>query len=356
MIILKLLVLILMLVVVPVLVGLVPAHFLNQDMKTPGNIYILGYLLMFATLEVVGIPITLLFVYNAYFILISVYGAILLAWSALGVFLEWRNIRQGSLLAFKDNWIQSIRTLSKESMVYAVLLAGLLIFQFVMVFVLASMDADDFFYNSQALSAQSYGTLYRMSADTGRTMQLDIRHGMALFPIYQAFLSSISGIHVAIVSHKIMPLVLIPLSYGLTFKLSQLLFPQRREAQLLFVLLLNVWRIFGYVSYFTSETFFLLRTWQGKSFSGNFVLPAVIWLFLLRYETEQRKTGWFYMALALLVLTSGSGSSLAVLLTCGLIVLMSLLFLFRKRSLGNFVKELLCCAPGLLYIGIYLLA
>lgn len=356
MIILKISVLILLLLVIPYLVGLVPSHFLTPDMKTPGNILVMGYLLMFATLEVVGIPITFIFVYDAYYILISVFGACLLGWSALGVILERKHVLKSFSSEYRAPKISFIKSSSIETKVYWVLIGALFVLQIVMVFVLASMDADDFFFNSQALSAQSYGTLYRMSSDTGRTMPLDIRHGMALFPIYQAFVSTLSGIHVAIVSHKVMPLVLIPLSYVIVFKTGRSLFPKKKEAQYLFLLLMNVWRIFGYVSYYTSETFFLLRTWQGKSFAGNFILPAVIWLFLVRYEKNLESNKWFYLSLVLLVLAGGSGSSLAVLLTCGLIALMSVLFLFRKRNFKNFFLELLTCVPGLAYIVIYVLA
>ena len=356
MIILKILVLVMLLLVVPFLVGLVPSHFLTPDMKTPGSILIMGYLLMLATLEVVGIPITLLFVYNAYYILITVFGICLLLWSALGIVLERKHLLKALKSEYIIPKISFIKTSSIESKVYWGLIGAVFVLQIVMVFVLASMDADDFFFNSQALSAQSYGTLYRMSSDTGRTMPLDIRHGMALFPIFQAFVSSLSGIHVAIVSHKVMPLILIPLSYLLVFKTGRVLFPQKKEAQYLFLLLMNVWRIFGYVSYYTSETFFLLRTWQGKSFAGNFIFPAVIWLFLVRYEKNLESNKWFYISLLLAVMAGGSGSSLAVLLTCGLIALMSLLFLLRRRNLKNFLLELLTCVPGLIYIVVYVLA
>ena len=75
----------------------------------------------------------------------------------------------------------------------------------------------------------------------------------------------------------------------------------------MFMLLLGLWQVFGNISLYTTETFFLTRTWQGKSFAGNFVIPAVIWIFLQLYEEEKRLIWW--VLLGVLNLAGGASSS-----------------------------------------------
>ena len=348
MIILQITVLILSLLAVPILIGLLPLGLNKTSSCSISSALIWGYVITFAAVEVVGIPIVLLMDYSGYHVFAITFGTVLLLLALAGFLLGRKKIKRPCL-------ILSFKSLSREAKIYIFILILCIGFQLVMGFVLSSMDADDFYYNAQALQAQQYDVLYRIDVNTGRSSALDIRHALALFPIYQAFLSSISGIHVVILAHKIMPLVLIPLSYLLIFKIARKLFPQRIELQLIFTILINFWRVFGHVSYFTTETFFLLRTWQGKSVAGNLIIPAIFYIFILMYENEDKIPKYLYALLTTLVLASGASSSLAVMLSCGLIGLLASIFLIIKHNFRRFFGQLLCCVPGMIYIVLYIL-
>ena len=119
----------------------------------------------------------------------------------------------------------------------------------------------------------------------------------------------------------------------------------------MFMLLLGLWQVFGNISLYTTETFFLTRTWQGKSFAGNFVIPAVIWIFLQLYEEEKRLIWW--VLLGVLNLAGGASSSLAVLLSCLMTAGFGFLFALKEKKFSVLVKAGLTCIPGGVYVVLY---
>lgn len=357
MIILKVIGLIFFLIIMPSIVGLVPQYYLKRKSNFE-DILIYGYLFMLSILELVGIPIVVLTNEGGYRLFLMLFSLVLFAVGIWGIVLNRRYLKK----YFRSNPIkkkvEAFLDDSLETKIYFGLIVIVVLLQLVMIFVFASMDADDFYYNAQALTAQQFGTMYRIDANTGRSTQLDIRHAMALFPMWQAYVSSMTGIHVAILAHKVIPLILIPLSYFLVYRISQILFPSKKELQMIFTFLMNIWRIFGFVSYFTTETFFLLRTWQGKSFAGNFIFPAILWIFLKIYgrKTKTKNTTKWYLLLSLAILASGSSSSLAVMLSCILTGILGLIFLIRTGNIRAFIYQLLSCLPGMVYVAIYIIA
>ena len=385
------------LVAVFLLFALVPAaglplrHYASTEYKSIGWTVVFGFLTTLTLLELVGIPVELSVNYNGYLVFVIIFGIVLLAMAVWGILLFRKDKREKLAAGAKTakdvkpadgakapGLLKRINErYSVEAVVYFCLLILAIAFQLAMVFFKASMDADDFYYNSQALSAQTYKTMYRIDADTGRNIPIDIRHAMALFPMFEAFISSLSGLHVLVLTHKVMPFFLIPLSYFICYLIGKELFPQNRAKSLLFVLLLNVWRVFGFISYFTTETFFLLRTWQGKSVAGNIIFPLIVLVFLKMYsgkkdntETEttdesanedanvgvNRGKNILYILLAMLIWSSGAASSLAVLIAVGLTVVLAVLFLIYKRDRKDFLKTLACTVPGIIYMLVYLLA
>ena len=364
MIVLKILSLVFLLVVLPTLAGILPLHFFKDKQRSFGKAIILGYLVLLAVLEIIGIPIVLCFVYTGYIFLIVLFMVLLLFIVVLGLHITYRDYsharkNDNKFFGIKQMLMDDLATLknsSTECRIYMIIIGLLLVFQIVQALRLASYDVDDAFYNAYAKSAQQYGTLYRVDPSTGRSFQLDMRHAMALFPIFQAIVSSLSGIHLLIVSHKIMPIVLIPLSYIVICEMSKVLFSQSREKQMLFVLLINVFRLFGNISEYTTETFFYIRTWQGKSLAGNFVIPLLLWLFLCMWDDRDNKEGIVYWVLiGVTVIAGGASSSLAVLLTCGMIMLYATLSCIREKNIRTLWKALLSCVPGMLYIIVYIL-
>lgn len=352
MIIVKVCSLILWLLVVPFCMGLLPMPLLEKRLRTPGVALVAGYILVFTILELVGIPVVLLAVYNGLTTFMKAFTPLLVLGALAGILLTWRSRKNGYELNF--HWASDFKETSLEEKVMLVLFLVLVGFQLYMSFTRASFDGDDAYYGAQALIAQQIDTLYRVNPYTGRSAPLDVRHCLALFPIWEAYIGSMSGIHATVICHSVVSLILIPLTYILYYQIGKALLGEKKELLPMFMILMALWQMFGNISIFTTETFFLTRTWQGKSFAGNFVIPAVIWIFLCLFKKEDTRKKGLWILLAALNLAGGASSSLAILLSCLMTLGLSVLFALRERKPGVLIKAGLTCVPGGIYVLLYL--
>lgn len=340
------------LLVIPFGMGLFVSCVIPGRDRTPGAVFITGYLLLLALFELAGIPVVLLVTYDSFTLLSRIFMALSIAAAAAGFVLMIRKtVREEGYFAGGEGTFGRI---TLEEGLYWLLFLALLGFQLYMAFTRASFDGDDAYYGAQAVIAQQIDTLYRVNPYTGRSAPLDVRHCLALFPIWEAYIGSMSGIHATIICHSVAPLILIPLTYILYCHLGKELLKEKKELLPMFLVLIALWQMFGNISIYTTETFFLTRTWQGKSFAGNFVIPAVIWIFLCLMEEKNTGKKGFWLLLACLNFAGGASSSLAILLSCLMTAGFSLLFAIRERKLGILIKGALSCVPGGVYVLLYI--
>lgn len=374
MIVVKIVCLILWLVIISFCMGMLFFPLVGKSFRTPGAALIAGYIFMFTLLELIGIPVVLLAVYNGFSMFVYLFTPCTLVFAAAGVLLalyrkkqSGANIYEMSRAAVRPD--STKKQIPLEGKIVFGLFLILLGFQLYMAFTQASFDGDDAYYGAHAVAAQQLDTLYRVNPYTGRSAPLDVRHGLALFPIWEAYVGRMSGIHATIISHTIVPLIFIPLTYILYYQIGKILLRKRKDLLPMFMVVIALWQIFGNISIYTPETFFLTRTWQGKSFAGSFVIPAVIWIFLCLFASEEeqevsdnfkifnnsgeRKTG-FWVMLACLNFAGGASSSLAVLLSSLMSVGFAVLFALRERRFSILIKTGLCCIPGGIYVLLYL--
>ena len=392
MIILKMIGLVFWLMVIPVGFGLLfrkspKREHLPKKLQTAGVTLLIGYLLLFALLEMVGIPIMLLSVYHGYSRMVILYAAlqILGAGAGYGFWIyrgkKTRKTNLSGALKETDHflWLRRAPYDSWEGRIFLVLFLLLVGFQLYMAFTRASFDGDDAYYVVQALTAQQTDTLYRIDPNRGVSMPLDARHALALFPIWEAFVGTMCGIHATVMAHSVAPLFLIPLTYLIYYEIGRELFCNKKRLLPMFMVLMALWQMFGNVSIYTTETFFLTRTWQGKSFAGNFIIPAVFWIFLCLFREEEREnqqkldlgaeadaegknrkiqrenSGSLWILLTLLNLAAGASSSLAVLLSCALTMGLGMLLTIRSRRFRNLLYAGLSCALGGIYVILYMM-
>ena len=129
----------------------------------------------------------------------------------------------------------------------------------------AFFDGDDAYYVAQSVITDETNVLYRILPYTGLTTTLDVRHALASLPVWEAYLARVTGIHAAIIAHSVLPLLLIPLTYIVYFRIGQRLFRGQGRKTAAFLIVVGILQIFGNTSIYTNATFFLMRTWQGKS-------------------------------------------------------------------------------------------
>lgn len=356
------------LLAVPFCMGLLPLPLLEKRFRTPGTALVAGYILLFTLLELVGIPVVLLAVYNGFTLFTRLFTVFIVLCAIAGIFVTLGGRSRGRTLNF-DIMAGWMDTALEEKLVFILFLL-IVGFQLYMAFTRASFDGDDAYYGVHAVTAQQIGSLYRNNPYTGRSAPLDVRHALAVFPVWEAYAGRMSGVHATIVAHTIVPLILIPLTYILYFQIGRVLLKKRKDLLPMFMVVIALWQMFGNISIYTPETFFLTRTWQGKSFAGSFVIPAVLWIFLGLFaaEDEQRGLGMlrisgsgkkkeagFWVLLACLNFAGGASSSLAILLSCLMSAGFAVLFTVRERRFDILVKAGLCCVPGGIYVLLYVL-
>lgn len=361
---------------VPFCIGLIPANLIPRVKRSPGFVLLSGYFGMWALFEISAVPAVLWVKYDNFKAASAAFTVLSLLAAAAGLLLMYRNGRAGNS---KEGAAAFVKRLSFAEWIEWLLFFALLGFQLYKAVACASFDGDDAYYVVESLIAQESNVMYRILPYTGRPTDLDVRHALAVFPMWVAFVSVRADVHATIVSHVAMPLVLIPLTYLLYFEIGRLLFAGRQDSVVggsekesgafhrenlpVFMIIMAMFQIFGNVSIYTNETFFLTRTWQGKAVAGSLVIPALIWVFLMLYGEEKeindnsvrnkrRKSG-IWMLFVFVHMTAGVCSSIAVFLSCILTALTAFFLAFTKRDGKILLKMGAACLPSVIYMGIY---
>lgn len=349
---------------IPFCIGFVPARFIPENRRTPITVLLAGYLLMWALFEVVTVPAVILIQYDNFIFVLRWFMAAAIALAAAGIiirYMDWKNADAAK------NWFDfsgiKPSALSMEAKIEWLLFLLLAGFQLYMAFTRASFDGDDAYYVVQSLMAQQNGSMYKNLPYTGRSSSLDIRHALAVFPMWVAFVSVKADLHATVVSHIVMPLVLIPLSYFVYYEIAKALFVSRKEGNAsgenvpVFMIIMALFQMFGNVSIYTNETFFLTRTWQGKAVAASVVIPMMFLLLLWLYDGVKRQKGQsagLWIMLVCLNMTAGVCSSLAVFLVTLLLAAAAFCLMVVEKDWKIPLKLGLTCIPNLLYVILYL--
>ncbi len=117
-----------------------------------------------------------------------------------------------------------------------------------------------------------------------------------------------------------------------------------------------LFQMFGNVSIYTNETFFLTRTWQGKAVAGSLIIPAVLWLLLCIYDRMREKEhvdAGLWILFVCVNMTAGICSSIAIFLVSILIAVTAFVLMLMERDFKVLLKFGAACIPNLVYMGIY---
>lgn len=353
----------------PFLTGLLPVSLLPCQKRRIPLVVLSGYLATFALFELVGLPVLIWTATGDFKLLVRLFLILDLIWILAGCV---RCGRTGGLrLPYLADRALSItrkpatdsaksapfgrRIASDADIVFWWIIFLLLLgFQLYMSYTRASFDGDDAYYVAQTLQTWQTDTMYYYVPYTGVTTSLDGRHAMALMPMWIAFIARICGTHSTIVTHSMMPLILIPVVdivlYQLASELTRDLPRQSQERRLPAIMIVcAVLQIFGNSSIYTPETFLIMRTWQGKTMFACLLLPALFVLLLRVLRFDRSEARWCWLTLVLLNLAAGFCTSLAPALISGLFLLAALLIRILKRQKGFLLAALAACIPGILY-------
>ena len=355
MIVLNILSLIFWLWILPVCLGFVPARLLDREKKLISLPLVCGYALEWFVFQMLAVPVILLQTKVSFFDLtfLTWIYALTLAFLAVGAVVYCRKKREEIDFKFR------IEPFSWGKLGKAFFVVFWIIFavQVLGILFLAFADGDDAYYVAVATIAEKSGKMYLIPAYTGGSGEMDLRHSMAPMPIWIAFISRVTGVHVATVAHVAFPVVLLLVTYGVYACIGQVLCGEKRDMIPLFLSLCGLLILFGNYSLKTTETFLLTRTAQGKAILGNVIFPFAILLLLLLIGKLAQKEDTNVIQWFMLIMLSGGACLCSGLGGVLIIVLYGVTGFYASLCFRrwNILSRLLsCCLPALLCIALYL--
>lgn len=341
------------LVGIPLLTGAIPAFFTAGRKHSLAFMWTSGYMISWALFQLMTVPVVLLHIPQGFVIVVRLFAGCSLALAAMGMFLMLRSRKKRISLTLA-------RGESRESVmphrIYWGIFAVLTALQLVLAVVMNYRDGDDAYYVAVSTLTESSDTMYELMPYSMGGTGLDLRHGLAPFPIWIAFLARISGIRVVSVAHVAVPLALISTTYLIYYQIGRLLFDKKREKLPLFLCFTAILTIFGNYSIYTAENFMLARSRQGKSALGSIVIPMIILLYFLildQVEKGQKNQWMLWLLLGTAVMAACLCTTLGTMLTCLLLGITGVCSGLVYKKPGLVVRTGLCCIPAAVYAVLY---
>ncbi len=350
MIVLGIFILFILLLVVPAVVG---AGFVNVDKKAKKLpfMWICGQIVLWAGFQLISVPVIL--AKASFNIVVAVFSAYTLVLLGMGSFFLLKNKDKKQLHS-----VEHITGAKKWYKPAWVVFAALLLFQLFQAVFMVYADGDDAFYVAISGMAENSNTMYQQIAYTGWPSALDVRHGMAPFPVWIAWLTRLSGIKAVSVNHIAVPLALISMTYAIYYLLGCKLFAKKKEVVPVFLIFTELLVLFGDYSFYTVENFMIARSRQGKAALGSIIIPALFLLLLIlleKLQEGQRPSPGYWILLGAAMTAGCLCSTMGALLVCMLIGITGLCSAVCYKQWKFLFPMAACCIPCVVYAGLYLI-
>lgn len=309
-------------------------------------LWISGQMLLWAGFQLICVPVIL--TEGRLEKVVLWYGVYITGLLAVSAVLWFRN-HKGP----KAVWTQKP---DREVVILWVIFGVLLLLQLVLAVVMVYNDGDDAYYVAISTAAQESGKMYQKLPYTGMSTELDVRHGLAPFPIWIAWLSQMTGIATVAVAKTLLPVALISMTYGVFYLIGSRGLSQGKNLPL-FLICTEVLVLFGDYSFYTVENFMIARSRQGKAALGSILIPMIFFLLLLlfrRLQEKQKITVGFWILLTAVMTSCCLASTMGALLACMLVGVAGICGAIAYKNRKILPPLAACCVPCIIYAGMYL--
>lgn len=309
-------------------------------------LWISGQILLWAGFQVICVPVIL--TEGRLEKVVLWYGVYITGLLVVSAVLWFRN-HKGP----KAVWTQKP---DREAVILWVIFGVLLLLQLVLAVVMVYNDGDDAYYVAISTAAQESGKMYQKLPYTGMSTELDVRHGLAPFPIWIAWLSQMTGIATVAVAKTLLPVALISMTYGVFYLIGSRGLSQGKNLPL-FLICTEVLVLFGDYSFYTVENFMIARSRQGKAALGSILIPMIFFLLLLlfrRLQEKQKITVGFWILLTAVMTSCCLASTMGALLACMLVGTAGICGAIAYQNRKLLLPLAACCVPCIIYAGMYL--
>lgn len=309
------------------------------------NAYVYGWIAVIALFEAVCVPyVAALGKFSSFCTVYTVSVVALAVCSAAAALVVWKKNKGKQDACGKEG----IAGWAKALWVLVILSVAA---QMVFLFFFNHMDGDDSYYVAESVIIDFFDTMFQRDSYTGLPHGLDVRHALATQPVFVTWLSRMCGLHAATTAHAVLGPVFLGTMYGVQAMIGRALFSQKRDYVPVFLLILQVWYLWGNVSIFTPETFLYTRTWQGKALFANIIVPLV---FYLIYKLMEEWRGIYVVLLSLASVAGIFTTTAAVFLLAALFGITLLYCLVTEKERKKCRRLLWCFLPEIVYGSVYL--
>lgn len=317
----------------------------KSEVFSLAEIFLNGLLRLFASFEVIVLPFIFLRIKFSYFFYF--YCALL---TVVIIFSIIKYARYSYKFIGKE--VRKFISILDLPLIAAIIM---IIFQMSMLAFYMHLDADDAMYVATAATTLKTDTMYQYAADTGIPLTtMPSRYILSPFPIFAAFLGKLFFIHPTIIAHTILAPLMTGFAYLVYYLIGSLIFKKKKGTIGIFLLILSVFQIFGYFTVYSSSTFILIRSWQGKAVLAGVLIPAALY-FLMKECQTKAPYKWPLSPSLFLVLAASLVSSMGIMLIPTLLGLSAILYCIYNKSLEPLIKCIISCLPGICLMIIYLL-
>lgn len=300
-----------------------------------------GYLLYFAVFELVALPMVLSL--KPLSMLTKIWGILVLV-----------SVAGATVWCFSD-WLRQLKKIGSIIKTHKVFLALLLVcigLQCLMGMVYSDNSADAAYYVGTASTAVYTDTMGRYNPYTGAAIShFSARYIFSCYPMYNAAVCFLTGIHPLIQTKIIMTAVNIFLSNLVVYETGLKMFKNHKIKADLMVVFVCLIHLFSN-TIFTDGTFLLTRSYEGKSILANTIFPMVFYCVVRLYQDQTDRMVWILAFLTGVSAITFTGSSiiLPVALTAGFLPVIAV-----KMKWKLFIPFLISMMPSILYIAVYFL-
>ena len=337
-------------IIVPVLAG----RFISEVTGTVSKDYlvcgILGYAMLWSTVEVLSVVVTLLKL--SFMTVVVITGMIMLASAVMGCAYLHRNKKHAFDIKgiFKDYTKVDYAAL----IIFAVAFLVFLYLQENTLFV----DQDDSRFLVNGLDILKSDHILLTDPNTGGPIGRNYhdfgKDLVSQWSSYLAFCSRVSGIYLTVFAHMVYPIIAYMLLMAIYDKILVILAKDREKARpadrFLVLTLILVIYCFGNYSVYNSETFTVVRIWQGKASVSSIGIMMIIWIFLMIHNDSENLKLYILLAMADLSLCLMSGMGVAI--SAMLIGVGAVCCSIYKKNIKMLLIPMAVCVPNLILMAL----
>lgn len=349
----QLLILAILLILIPVCTGMLPAARVKGYENNVPLMWSSGMVIQWAVFQVICVSFIVAGPGETFPAVFRWYGIAAAVLALAGASLGRLYVRKHGRTAPEEVCAPDKR---KKAAVGWAVFGTLLALQLFMAVFWAYADGDDAYYVSTSVVTEKSNTMYQILPYTGFATELDVRHGLAPFPVWIAVLARASGMHAAAVSHVILPVALISMAYVIYGMIGKEVCRGRRELLPVYMIFVSLLILWGNYSLYTPETFLMTRMRQGKAVLGSIVLPMAFWVFFRVGEQLQKKIKAqpVYWGLLFCIVTAAClCSTMGAFLMIALMGIWGICQIWCNRCFRIIPPLAICAMPALAYLGIY---